>query len=261
MLYRKSGYPVEGEIVVSKVTEVHYNSVFVNLEEYGHKAMLHISEVSPGRIRNIRDYVKEGKVIICVVLRVRQDRGLIDVSLRRVNEGQRRKKVSQIKQEQMAEKIVEFAAKDLKIEMNKLYDEVTEKVFEKYATLYDCFEDMIVNETQLASLGIRPEVDKVITGLVKQRIKPQKIMISGKINMFVYESDGVEVIKEIVAKTLKLKEEGVTIKYLGAGNYKLDVVADDYKQGEKMIEEVTSFIQKEMKTHNGSYGFERVDSD
>ena len=92
--------------------------------------MIHISEISPGRIRNIRDYVKEGKKIVCTVLRIHKDKGHIDLSLRRVNENQRRQKNSQIKQEMLAEKIVENVARKMKEDPIKLYDTIVAVLFE-----------------------------------------------------------------------------------------------------------------------------------
>ncbi len=260
MLYRKSGFPKEGELVLCTVTQILSNSVFVNIDEYDHKAMLHISEVSPGRIRNLRDYVKEGKVIVCVVLRVYLDRGLIDVSLRRVNEGQRRSKLNQIKQEQMAEKIVEVAAKELKMEMIKLYNELTEVLFEKYATLFEAFSDIVINNVSLSNLGIRPEVDKAITDIVRLRIKPQKINIAAKLTLSCYDSDGVEVIKSVLQNAVKIKDT-VTLKYLGGGNYKLNLTAEDYKTGEKLFESMTAQLEKDMKKHNGTFSFVRLEEE
>ena len=61
--------PKEGEIVLCKVTKIFHSSVFANLVEYGDfsSGMIHISEIAPGRIRNLRDYVKVGKQIVCVI--------------------------------------------------------------------------------------------------------------------------------------------------------------------------------------------------
>jgi translation initiation factor 2 subunit 1 len=99
-MIKKTGFPEEGELLLCTVTKIFGHSVFVNIEEYGRSGMVHISEISPGRIRNLRDYVVEGKKIVCAVLRVNKEKGHVDLSLRRVNEGQRRKKLEQIKQEQ-----------------------------------------------------------------------------------------------------------------------------------------------------------------
>jgi translation initiation factor 2 subunit 1 len=111
MLFQKQGMPQEGDVVFCTVTKVQYHSVFARLDEYDRKSgMIHISEVSPGRIRNINDYVKEGKVVICKVLRINESRGHIDLSLRRVNENQRRAKVEERKHQVIAENILQSYA-------------------------------------------------------------------------------------------------------------------------------------------------------
>ena len=74
MLLKKKGFPEEDEIVICTVTKIHFHSVFVNLDEYGRSGLIHISEVSPGRIRNLRDFVVEGKKVVCKVLRIDEER-------------------------------------------------------------------------------------------------------------------------------------------------------------------------------------------
>ena len=116
MLLKKQGLPEDDELVLCTVTKIHFHSVFVNLDEYNMSAMIHISEIAPGRIRNIRDFVVEGKVIVCKVLRVDRERGHVDLSLRRVNDSQKRLKLEVIKKQQKVEKIVEQVAKQLKLD-------------------------------------------------------------------------------------------------------------------------------------------------
>lgn len=242
------------------VTKIHSNSVFVDIDEYDNKrAMLHISEVSPGRIRNLRDFVKEGKVIVCVVLRVDMERGLIDVSLRRVNDNQKREKLNEVKQEQMAEKMVEFLAKELKIDFGKLYAEITPAIFKEYGSLYHCFEDVALKDASLAKLGIRSEIEVPMTAMIKQRIKPIKLNLGGKLTLNTYQGDGIDAIKRILGEAVDMQKGAITIKYLGAGTYRLNIVTEDYKNGEKLLEKITSFVEKEIKKSKGVYLFERMD--
>src|SRR3989338_3423064 len=124
MFLKKDGFPEEDELVMCTITKVQPHSVFCNLDEYDKGAMIHISEVSPGRIRNIRDFVKEGKKVVCKVLRVNEEKGHIDLSLRRVTETQRRLKVDEIKQEQKSEKIIEFVTKNNNLDLNKFFNEL-----------------------------------------------------------------------------------------------------------------------------------------
>ena len=125
MLIRKQDYPERSDLVICTVAKIQFNSIFVRLDEYEKKqGIIHISEISPGRIRNIRDYVKEGKVIACVVLRVNMERDLIELSLRRVTDGQRRNKINGMKQEQKAAKIIEFVAKSQEKDAKELLQQV-----------------------------------------------------------------------------------------------------------------------------------------
>ena len=142
MLLKKKGFPEDDELVLCTITKVQFHSVFANIDEYGKGGMIHISEVSPGRIRNIRDYVKEGKKVVCKVLRIDEEKGHIDLSLRRVTETQRRKKVDEMKQEQKAEKILEFVAKDTKLDTKKLFVDISANISKKYASLYEFFQQV-----------------------------------------------------------------------------------------------------------------------
>ena len=107
MFYKKKGLPEENELVVCTVKKILYHSIFAELDEYSKlDGMIHISEVAPGRIRNIRDYVREGKRLVCVVLKVDTVKNHIDLSLRRVSMSIRHKKNEEFRQEMKAEKLL-----------------------------------------------------------------------------------------------------------------------------------------------------------
>ena len=257
MLSKKQGFPEENELVICTVTKVQYHSVFVNLDEYDKAGMIHISEVSPGRIRNIRDFVKEGKKVVCSVLRVNREKGYIDLSLRRVNEGQKRAKVDEIKKEQMAEKIVEFVAKKLNKEVKGLYSDVSEKILAKHDSLYDCFEEVVSKEGLLEKLGLEKGVAKDLEEAIKQRIKEAKVNIEGKLKLVSYAPDGIEIIKETLKKAKEVGKDDFTIKYLGGGNYNVEVSAKDFKEAEKILKNATEAALEFIKNKKGEGEFIR----
>ena len=257
MLLRKTGLPEEDEFVLCTVTKIYFQSVFVIMDEYDKPAMIPISEIAPGRIRNIRDFVKEGKKVVCKVLRIDTAKGHVDLSLRRVNEAQRREKLSQIKQEHLAENIVDFLAKKLKKDVKKLYGEITIKLFEKYESLYEAFEET-VNGTLDLSKFIDKKIAKELTELIKQRIKPPIVHITGDLSLISYQPDGVEIIKQGLKKGLS-KVEDVTVKYKGAGTFKVTVQAEDYKTAEKNLAKFTDQILDFMKSYNSEANFVRAD--
>lgn len=258
MLYRKKGFPEEGEHVMCTVTSVQYNSVFVELDEYGKTGMIHISEVSPGRIRNIRDYVVEGKKIVCKVLRINQQRGHIDLSLRRVNESQRRKKVNGLKKEQVCEKIIEFVANNLKTDTKRLYSRVFEAISSEYESLSPCFSDIVKDEYDIKKFGLDKKTQDLLEATIRQRIKPESVFIKGEFSLVSYAPDGVEIIRK--ALQLGEKEKGdFSIKYKGAGKYTLEITAENYKEAEDILSKVTGKVIDFVEKNNGEASFKRID--
>jgi len=243
LLFRKQGLPEESDIVICEVTKVYYNSVFVKIIEHDVQGMIHISEISPGRIRNIGDYVKVGKMIICKVLRVNREKGHVDLSLRRVNNNVRREKSEEIKQEQKAEKIVELVANDQKIPKRELYDKVSDKVFAKYGMLYQCFEEVVGDNSILEKLGLDKKVSKALTEIIVQRIKPPVFKIVGTLELQSYAPDGVDQIRKVLVDASKKGD----IKYNGAGKYRVEIEADDFKSGESKIAEIADYIKGKFK--------------
>lgn len=237
MFLKKKGFPEQDELVYCIVTSVQSHSVFVKLEEYGLSGMIHISEVSPGRIRNIRDFVVENKPVVCKVIGVNQERGHIDLSLRRVTESQRRAKVNDIKQEQKAEKIVELVAKQLNVPVAQLYAQVSEKISDKFRSLFETFMAIAKEEALISDLALPKDVAEALNSAVIQRIKPPIVEVKGKLALASYDPDGVSLVRD----ALKLAEkESACISYLGAGTYMVKVTADNYKLAEQLIARAVS---------------------
>lgn len=254
LLLKKKGFPEESELVLCNVTSVQHHSVFVNIEEYGLNGMIHISEVSPGRIRNIRDFVREGKVVVCKVLKVNQERGHVDLSLRRVTEAQKRSKINDIKQEQKAEKIIEVVAGKLKKDVRQLFDEVAEKALKEYPTLFSCFADVAEGRLSLEKLKIGKDAADELASAIRQRIKPAEVAITGHLKLLSYSPEGVEVIKEALRK---VAESGAEISYIRAGKYKVTIRAANYKAAEQIVERATSDAISLVTGKDGTGEFER----
>ena len=257
MLFRKQGFPEESDLVLCTVTSVQYHSVFVNIDEYGKSGMIHISEVSPGRIRNIRDFVKEGKKIVCKVLRINEEKGYIDLSLRRVNESEKRRKIEYIKKEQNAEKIVEIAAGKIGIKTEQLYNEIFEKAIKKYASLHEFFEEAAKDESLLEKFDIDKKYLKIIDETVKQRIKPSEVEIIGKLKITTFAPDGITIIKESLKKAEDSAKGNIGINYLGSGLYMFMVKASDYKEAEKLMKNASESAISNVIKHGGAAEFAR----
>ena len=238
-MLKRSGFPEESELVTCTVTSVQHHSIFVKIDEYGLNGMIHISEVSPGRIRNIRDFVKEGKVVVCKVLKVTQEKGYVDLSLRRVTEMQRRNKLASIKQEQKAEKIIEIAAKSAKMSASELYNKIAEKAVNEYGYEYVhfLFAEAAEGRFDLGKLGLPKELTAELSEMINTRMRPAEVEIKGSLFLKSYAPNGVEIIKNALGKA-----KDVEITYAGAGKYYMSVKAKDYKAAENIVKAASNSI-------------------
>ncbi len=260
MLLKKEGFPEEDELVLCTVTAVQFHSVFVRLDEYNNRSgLIHISEIAPGRIRNIRDYVVESKKVVCKVLRIDKEKGHIDLSLRRVNAAQKKNKLNQIKQEQLSEKIIEIIAKENKQDKAKLYDTVSQKLLEKYPSMFAAFEDVVRGNLDL-SKEIDAKLAKQLTEVITQRIKPPEVEIGGELVLSSYEPNGVELIKEAL-KQVETDKGGPVIKYKGTGVYSIWVKSEDYKSAEKILKKTLDGLEKFAKKNKINMEFKRIEKD
>ncbi len=257
MMYKKEGFPEESEIVICSVLKVHHNTVFCLLDEYDKKGIIHISEISPGRIRNIRDYVVEGKKVICKVLRIDKAKGHIDLSLRRVNEGQRRQKSSQLKQEQKAEKMLELACKEAGADLRKTYKDIMGRISDRYETLYSCFEDVIAGNFSVSELKLDKKMAESLENLIRTRIKPPEVVIRSSMRIESYDPEGIEIIKQALKKG---EQENTEIRYSGGGRYSMSVKAEDYKSAESIMKKAADSVREYVESHNSTIEITREES-
>ncbi|MEM2960521.1 MAG: S1 RNA-binding domain-containing protein, partial [Candidatus Bathyarchaeia archaeon] len=103
-------WPEVGELVISTINEITDYGAYVRLDEYGKDGFLHISEISSGWIRNIRDHIREGEKVVLKVLRVDPNRNQIDLSLRRVTQREKREKIMLWKRGRKADSLLRSAS-------------------------------------------------------------------------------------------------------------------------------------------------------
>src|SRR3989339_600294 len=116
-----------GDNIMCTVDRIVGTIVFVKIDGTNKEGSITFSEISPGRIRNIRDFVTPKKKIICKVLKLSGDH--IGLSLRRVTP----KEQKEIREQYQQEKIYDFfeEAKQDPSKLEKLIGaESTQKVIE-----------------------------------------------------------------------------------------------------------------------------------
>src|SRR5215472_13876196 len=134
-------FPEEGDLVVGTVTSIRNFGAFVTLDEFNKReAFIHLSEVATGWVKYIRDHIREGQKIVARVLRIDPAKSQIDLSLKRINDHQRREKIQSWKNEQRATKLLSLVIEPLKIDLEKAGPEFADGLIERYGSLFHAFE-------------------------------------------------------------------------------------------------------------------------
>ncbi len=234
----RSGWPEEDELVVCSVKKVTDFGAFVELDEYGHKeGLIHISEVASGWVKYIRDHVREGQKIVCKVLYVDESKHHIDLSLKDVNEHQRREKIQEWKNEQKAEKWIQYVASTTKKSPEDL-NKLIKLLYEKFGSVYSVFEKSRTSGVSvLTNIGVDKQFAEAVKKVAEENLKKPQVEIAGYIDLTCPLPDGIDHIKKALDAAGKVNGDDITIDitYTGAPRYRLHVIAPDYKKAENFL--------------------------
>jgi len=253
----REGWPELGDLVVCTVSQVVDFGAFVTLDEYaGKQGLIHISEVASGWIKYIRDHVREGQKIVCKVLFVDSSRHHIDLSLKDVNEHQRREKIQEWKADQKAWKWLSMSYEGRPDDQKRVAD----ALIAVFNSLYVAFEETSISGVEaLAEIGLNQDDISIIEKLAKDNVKIPSVEISGYVDLTSFAPDGIEVIKKALKQTKRIKDKNVSlsITYVGAPRYRIHVKAPDYKMAESVLKRAAQSATKYMEQHDGEGVFHR----
>ncbi len=266
MPLRKKELPDKGELVIGTVREVYDYGAYLDLDEYGIEAYLPWSEVASRWVGNIHDVLRPNQKVVVRVLRVHRKRKSVDVSLKRVSEAERRRRMAEWKRTQKAVKILEIVAQKLGKSLEEAYEKVAWPIEENYGgDLMGAFEEAVIKGPKvLEELGVDKEWIEPLYNEIKRHVEVRKVKITGLFKLQSLAGDGVERIK----KVLKAAEEAahkyskdveVRIYTIGAPRYRVELTGYDYKTLEKTLSAMLEAAREAAKSLEVSLEFTRED--
>jgi translation initiation factor 2 subunit 1 len=237
---KKRGFPMQGELVICTVKKLNPNSADVVLTEYQKEAMIHISEIVSGWVRNIKDHLKPAQTVVAKVMRVNEQDGYIALSVKRVDVRQEKEKLKEYNLDKKAEKMLEMAAKVNKKTLEKAYEEVGFTLQESFGSLFKAFKKSITSPDSLISRGISEEWVSIIKEIAEKNIEQKEFEFKAKAELKSYSGDGVNDIKELLKEAESL---GLEVLYISAPEYLLKLKTKDAKRGERLFAEAVKKLE------------------
>jgi len=258
-MVKLSDYPEEGELVVCTVRDVKGFGAFVGLNEYKNReGFVHIAEVATGWVKYIRDHIREGQKIVCKVLHVDISKEHIDLSLKQVNEHQKKEKIHEWKNEARAEKLFEIVATGLKKPIEECMAEFGNALVESFGGMYPAIEETSLDPKVLDKEGFKAPWVKTFVSVAQENIIPPQVEVHGYIELTCGGKDGVKKIIDALVKAETVRGgKNVNIQYLGAPRYRIQVNAFDYKVAEDTLKEAVDKAIEMIKKAGGKGTFVR----
>jgi translation initiation factor 2 subunit 1 len=252
-------YPEEGELVIGTVSSIRNFGAFVKLDEYNEReAFIHLSEVAAGWVKYIRDHVREGQKIVARVLRVDPSKNQIDLSLKRINDHQRREKVQAWKNEQRALRLVAQVASALSKTPDEALEVFGPTLIERYTSLFGAFEVASADPKRFQKENEKSSWASAVLKVARENIVPPHVTVLGTLEIKDLQADGVEHVRAALLAAEKVDPEAVEVQYVGAPRYRLRVEAAQYKHAEETLKKATDAALKAIKAAGGDGSFLRA---
>jgi len=252
MVFKRKDIPEVGELVIARVKRLIPQGAYADLLEFENlEAFIPWSEISTRYFRDIRDVLREGQIVVGKVIRVDKKKRppQIDISIKRVSEGERRVRIMRWKRDQRAQKIIELAAKKAGLSVDEAYEKLWLPLYNKFKDVLSLLENAVMMGPKvLIDAGIPPELAEKLYEEAKRHIEIKKVKIRGVFTIRCYKPDGILRIKKLLMEleNMPLPDQHTTMRIItiGAPRYQVDIVSPDYKTAEKLMNELVEKAQK-----------------
>lgn len=229
----------ENQIVLCTVEKIIGTTVFVKIDGNG-DGTITTSEIAPGRIRNLRDYVDPGRKIVCKILKIQDNR--IHLSLRRVKQNERKELLDKISKEKSYLAILKTILAE---DSEKIIEKITEK-----QSIIDFFKILEENPKILEKYIDKNNAEKIIKILESKKEKPKEIKQVFKLSNS--SSSGIKIVKNILEESCKNSKCDIT--YIAAGKYRLSLIGKHFKELKSETHKVLENIEKLAKKEHCEFG-------
>lgn len=244
--------PDEGDLVVVTISDVDRNSAYADLDEYEDvSGLIHISEASRSWVENLTKEISEGEKTVAQVINAEDD--TVTLSLKRVNENNKREAMSRWNKEQKAEKFVEDLLEELDIEEDEMYEEIVFPMQREFGSAFHGFEISTAEEDRLRELFDDDVVEK-IQEVARNNIDLKQEKFEGEIELEFMSENGIEKIRDCFEDL----GDGVEVKYVSAPDYSITSWGRTQDLAKKRMDEAVEKVRDKADELGGRFEFSRA---
>lgn len=240
---------------------------YVTLLEYdGREGMMLLSELSKRRIRSVSKLLRVGRTEICMVLRVDEEKGYVDLSKRRVAPEDAAAKEESFAKAKAVHSIMRHCAAQCEIDVAELCMKISWPLDKKYGRAYEAFRKHAMEEINLweeidfTSPGedlshLTDKIKEDIETNLRRKLIQQLLKMRAKVEVACSEYEGIDAIREALIKGMEASKEEceVKIKLIAHPVFVLTCTCRDKQLGMSTLESAMELIQTSITSNGGTF--------
>ncbi|MFB6216648.1 MAG: hypothetical protein ABEJ72_06745, partial [Candidatus Aenigmatarchaeota archaeon] len=181
------------------------------------------------------------------------DENTLDLSLKRVNDNQKRDAMQRWNKEKKAEKFVEELAERLGEDKEDLYEKVVFPMQEEFGSAFTGFEIAVGREEDLKEM-FDAETVEAIQEVARENINLKQEKLEGEIEVRFNQGDGVERIRDTFSKF----GDGVEVNYVSAPKYSITAWGRNMDLAKERMDEAVKKFREKAEELDGEFKFEKA---
>mmetsp|Transcript_97763 Transcript_97763/g.315624 ORF Transcript_97763/g.315624 Transcript_97763/m.315624 type:complete len:335 (+) Transcript_97763:61-1065(+) len=265
--FYEAEFPELEEVVVVQVKRIVEMGAYVSLLEYdGKEGMMLLSELSKRRIRSVAQLLRVGRTEICMVLRVDEEKGYVDLSKRRVDPEDAARKAEQFAKAKAVHGIMRHVAQVNDVPVEELCQKVSWPLYAKYQDAHEAFRKHINEELNLwqeldfSQPGqdlshVAEKIQADIDVHLRRRLVQQILRMRAKVEVACSEYDGIDAVKGALLKGLEVSKEDCELRanLVAHPLFVLTCTCHDKQQGQAAIDDAMRIMQEEIEKRGGTF--------
>jgi len=245
---RKDKFPKEGDVVVVKIVTIGSDTVKAQLLEYGNiDGLILTSELSKKRFKSIAQVAKPGNVEVCQVLKVEEDKGFIDLSLKRVSEKEKLECRDSFSKAKLAYQIIARVCKHTGGSIQEMYEKWVYDKEAEYGSLFSYFAHA---KGDLEILNAEPHGDQ-IKRIIEDQFKASSFKVRADVDVTCVHG-GVEGIKEAFRSAVEEDDE-LEVLLVKSPTYSIVRMSEDKDEAFKAVNKACATVRRRIEEMDGTF--------
>ncbi|KAJ3450644.1 eukaryotic translation initiation factor 2 subunit [Anaeramoeba flamelloides] len=253
--YYEKKYPEEGQYVMFVACKINEHGILGKLPEFNNiEALISKTEVSSGRTNSYYKFFKPGKYQTCLVLKVDEEKGYIDLSRKRAkNPVQLEVFYTFFRKSQIVDLIIKRVAKQANKPLKTLYKQIVWPLYRSFIHPFDVFRKFLSDPSILDDCNLGG-IKKILEKAIKWKMPLKLIKVEAVFEMTCFNYDGIEAIKKslAVAEEMGSKEHPVEVFFVSSPVFRVCTTTFDHEYGLKILKQACNQMAQKIKQYGGN---------